>query len=259
MRLGMSGAAYYGRYETEDAAALLPALPLDTCEIFLETPSEYCAGFGRIVREKLGALPCTTVHPLGTQFEAQLFGRSPRQVEDAFRLFTGVCEAGQAIGAQYYVFHGPFGVHAPLSPERIYRLPQTFARMQDIAHRCGLTVLWENVHWCALRTPKEVATAMQLLPEIRFVLDVKQSHRAGVDPFDMLTAMGSRVRHLHVMDIAADGALCLPGAGTLNFPRLMGQLRHQGFDGAIILEPYAEQARDDAALRAALAHLRQAM
>ena len=255
MRLGLTSAAFYGRFETEDCAAHLRTFPLETCEVFLETPSEYGGDFGRLVREKLGGLHCTTVHPLGTQFEQQLFGRSLRQVEDAFRLFTGVCDAGRALGAQYYVFHGPFGVHAPLKPERIHRLPETFRRMQEIAAARGMTVLWENVHWCALRGPEEVRTLIEMLPEISFVLDTKQAHRAGCRPEELLAAMGSRVRHVHALDIAADGSLCLPGEGSIDWPGLLAQLRSQGFDGSVILEPYDYLARDEAALRRSLSYL----
>ena len=46
MKLGMSGAVFYGRMETEDEAAHLTDFPLDVCEIFLETQSEYSASFG---------------------------------------------------------------------------------------------------------------------------------------------------------------------------------------------------------------------
>ena len=258
MRIGMSCAAFYGQCETEDAAARTRDFPVDTCEVFIQTPSEYCAEFGRVVRKKLGGLHVTSVHPLGTQFEQQLFGRSPRQVEDAFRLFTGVCDAGRELGAQYYVFHGPFGVHAPLNPERIWHLPEVFARMQQIAHERGMIVLWENVHWCALRGPEEVRTVMRLLPEVQFVLDTKQAHRAGVTPEALLEAMGSRVRHIHTLDIAPDGGLCLPGEGMLDWRALLRTARAQGFDGSVILEPYEYLARDEAALCRSLAVLREA-
>lgn len=256
MKIGMSCAAFYGQCETEDAAARTAAFPVDACEVFVQTPSEYCAEFGRIVREKLGGMRCVSVHPMGTQFEQQLFGRSHRQVEDAFRLFTGVCDAGREMGAAFYVFHGPFGVHAPLAPERIYNLPATFRRMQEIAASRGLTVLWENVHWCALRGPDEVRTLRTLLPEIGFVLDTKQAYRAGFTPFEMLEAMGDRVRHVHALDTVANGTLCLPGDGTIDWRALFSALRHRGFDGTVILEPYEYLARDEAALRRSLAYLR---
>lgn len=259
MRVGLSCAAFYGQCETEDAAARVRAYPAECCEVFAQTPSEYCAAFGRIVREKLSGLPCVSIHPLGAQFEHQLFGKSARQVEDAFRLFAGVCDAGQAMGAAYYVFHGPFGVHAPMPPERIHRLPETWARMQEIAGARGLTVLWENVHWCALRGPAEARTLMRLLPDVQFVLDTKQAHRAGFTPEDMLTVMGSRVRHVHALDVAADGTLCLPGQGTIDWARLSRLLQAQGFDGAVMLEPYEYLARDEVALAAALRYMKAAL
>lgn len=259
MKLGMSSAAFYGRGETEDCAVLLKKFGLDTCEIFLETPGEYSGAFGGQVREALGGLPCTSVHPLGTQFEPQLFGRAPRQVDDAFRCFRGVCDAGQALGAQYYIFHGPFGAHAPLDPRRIHCLPETFARMQETASLRGLRILWETVHWCSLRRPEDVYALREMLPGIGFVLDVKQVMRSGSDLFAMLAAMEDRICHVHALDVAADGALCLPGEGAVDWPRLIGQLRDQGFDGAVILEPYENLARDDARLLRSLDFLRTAL
>ena len=43
MRLGLTTAAFYGRLETEEAAARLRALDVDCAEVFLQTPSEYSA------------------------------------------------------------------------------------------------------------------------------------------------------------------------------------------------------------------------
>ncbi len=256
MKLGLSCAAFYGRYEMEEAAAYTRNFPVDVCEVFLQTPSEYCTEFGRIVREKLAGLPCVSVHPLGTQFEAQFFGRSPRQVEDAFRMFTGVCDAGREMGAKYYVFHGPFGVHRPLEPEMIGNLPGGFVRMQEIAAKRGITVLWENVHWCALRGPEQVRSLIHLLPEVQFVLDTKQACRAGFTPQEMLAAMGNRVRHVHTLDVTAEGRFCLPGEGQIDWGDFLSRLRGNGYDGAVILEPYDSHARDEAALRRSLEMLR---
>ncbi|MGN1019383.1 MAG: sugar phosphate isomerase/epimerase family protein [Aristaeellaceae bacterium] len=259
MNLGMSGAAFYGRMETEETAAYLTRFPIDCCEIFLQTGSEYTAAFGRLVREMLGGLNCVSVHAKGNQFEWDLFGRSPRQVEDAFSQFTGVCDAGQAMGARYYVFHGPAGVHAPLTPDRIHALPRVWGRMQEIAASRGLEVLWENVSWCALRRPEDARSLIALAPDIRFVLDVKQAKRSGTDPFGLLEAMGDRVAHIHALDWTEDGAWRLPGQGVLDWPRLIGQLRAQGYDGTVMLEPYASQAGDDAALTESLAYLRRVL
>ena len=258
MNIGLSAAAFYGRMETEDQAAYLKHFDIDACEVFLETHSEYNGTFGRLVREKLGGLNCVSCHPKGTQYEPDLFGLSHRQQEDSLRTFRGVLDAGQAMGAKWYIWHGPPALTGPLKPGKINRLGERFPLLQEEAARHGLEILWENVNWCAVSSPEDIRELIAILPDIRFVLDVKQAFRGGEDPFQVLSAMGERVQHVLVLDRDASGQMCLPGQGCVDFRRLMGQLRDQGFDGAVILEPYPAHARDDGALRRALDFLREA-
>ena len=259
MRLALSSAAFFGRMLTEDCAAHACSFPVDACEVFLETFSEYTANFGALVRGKMGILPCSSVHPIGTQFEPHLFSRYERQVEDAFRIFEGVCRAGEALGAQYYVLHGPFGVHSPMHPGRVFRLQETFERMQRMAAAHGLKVLWENVYWCTVKTAQDVQEMRRLLPEAEFVLDVKQAFRAGSTPEEMIGAMEGRIRHVHLMDADENGRICLPGQGRIDFAQLGRRLRDAGFDGTAVLEPYTQQPEDEDALRASLSHLRECL
>lgn len=259
MRLGLSSAAFYGRMETEACAAHLAELPLDVCEIFLETFSEYSAAFGGLVRHQLQGLPCVSVHPLGSRFEPELFGQSQRQVEDALHIFENVCISGEALGARYYVMHGKYSVRSHIPPDKIHRLQPTMARMQAIAASHGMEVLWENVSWCSVRTPEDVRAVRQLLPDMRFVLDTKQANEAGCTPCEMAEAMAGRIAHVHVLDWKADGTKCLPGEGVVDWSALMKCLRKVGFDGAVILEPYAEQSRDEKKLLDSLSALRSAM
>lgn len=256
----MSSAAFYGHGETEDQAAMLVAYPLDVCEVFLQTRSEYSASFGALVKERLAGLPCVSAHPKGgTQYELDLFGRSNRQTEDAMALFEQVCAAAEALGARYYVMHGPFSVSGRLRVAQIHELRQRTLRLRDIAAGYGVDMLWENVHWCALRDPEDVREMTAILPEQRFVLDVKQAYRAGTTPYAMLEAMGDRVRHVHALDMDAGGRLCLPGRGVTDWRSLMRELRDRGYDGAVILEPYEWMARDPEALKRSLGFLRDAM
>lgn len=258
MTVGMSSAAFYGTGETEDQAAMLRDYPLDVCEVFLQTHSEYSAAFGRLVKDRLAGLRCVSVHPKGgTQFELDIFGRSARQAADAMGSFERVCEAGEALGARYYVLHGPFSVSGRLTVGRIHQLRERALRLWAVAERHGLEMLWENVNWCALRTPEDVRELAEILPEQRFVLDVKQAYRAGTTPFKLLEAMGDKVRHVHALDVDASGKLCLPGQGATDWKALMRALRDIGYDEAVILEPYDWMARDPEALRRSLHFLRE--
>lgn len=255
MRLGLSSAAFYGRMETEDAAAHVLDFPVQACEVFLETFSEYTASFGTEVRQRLGGLYCPSVHAKGTQFEPELFGRSMRQAEDALRIFAGVCDAGQALGAKYYVFHGPGNARNAMPPDKVRALQERFGRMREIAARRGMEVLWENVSWCSIRTPEDVRRARELLPGLGFVLDVKQTMQGGVDVLDMIDAMGSDIRHVHVLDWDAKVVLKLPGEGVVDWPGILHSLKAVGYDGVILLEPYDYQARDEDALRRSIEYL----
>lgn len=259
MKLGMSSAVFYGYLETEDAAAALRGYDLQACEVFLETHSEYSAAFGQLVRERLQSLPCVSVHPKGTQFEPDIFGQSPRQHRDAMDIFRRICEAGQALGARWYVFHGVSTVRAHRSPSALYHVVENLEEMASVARAHGMEVLWENVSWCALRTPEDVAQIRALLPEQGFVLDLKQARQVDCDPFEMIDAMGTGLRHLHLLDWTASGELVLPGEGVMDFPRLFRRLARDGYTGAAILEPYAIQGRDPQRLRRSLAYLHRCM
>ena len=83
MKIGLSTAAFYGKWEVEEAAALLGRYGAECAEVFLQTRSEYTREFARLVRKNLNGVPCTSVHPFGTAFENEFFARSTRQRADA--------------------------------------------------------------------------------------------------------------------------------------------------------------------------------
>lgn len=259
MRLGMSSAAFYGVDSTERLVERLQDYPLDTCEVFLQTFSEYGAAFGREVRAHLGKLDCASVHPLGAQFETQLFADDARQREDALAVFESVCASGEQLGARYYVLHGPFRVRGEMRLCAVRHLEETVHRLECVSACHGMQPLWENVSWCALRTPEDVRYLRERLPAIGFVLDVKQATECGIAPDAMAEAMGEGLKHLHVLDCAANGTLCLPGEGCVDWAALREALRRVGFDGAVVLEPYAYLAGDEQRLRRSLRFLRQWM
>ena len=257
MKLGLTSAAFYGRMETEDAAAFLQAFGLDTCEVFLETPSEYTADFGQLVRGKLGALGCTSVHPKGTQFEPDLFGQSARQRDDALSIMRGVMDAGQVLGAKYYVFHGPVSVVGRITLDKIRLLEKRFGAMQDMAHARGMEILWENVYYGAVSGIEDFREICTRMPGTGFVLDLKQAWRGHVDPMDVVREMGPHIRHVHILDRDENGNICLPGEGQFDFAALLEQLKAHGFDGSVIIEPYAYQTTDIDAVKRSVGYMRE--
>ena len=93
MNIGLSTAAFYVRWETEEAAEHLSDYGAACAEAFLQTRGEMTAGFAADVRKRLNGVPCTSMHPKGTLFENELFGRSPRQRAEGWDAFQHALDA----------------------------------------------------------------------------------------------------------------------------------------------------------------------
>jgi len=258
LQLGLSTAAFYGRYETEDAAARIAQLPLDCAEVFLQSESENTVEFAQLVKRNLSGISCTSMHPLGGH-ENYMAGRPARQVRDAFDQFRRLLDAAQALGAEIYVYHGR---NTPLLKPVPWNLQwniDAVAPMCEETAKRGMVIAWENVCWCQLTEPVRVLEAKAALPQVRFTLDIKQAMRAGCDPIAFVHAMGSQLCNVHVCDWAEDGQLCLPGEGVFDFGALMAALRQVGYSGPVIMEPYLGLIKSDDALERSIAFMRNMM
>ena len=256
MRLGLSTAAFYGRWETEEAASYIGTLPLDCAEVFLQTVSEWEPAFALDVRARLGGVACTSVHPLGTDFECGMFSRSARKRRDTMDMFRRVLDAGATLGAGMYVYHGRFNPREGLLSWNAQMNADVVGPMCEEAALRGMAIAWENVSWCQLTDEARVTEARRLLPQVRFTLDIKQALRAGRDPLKLARAMGDRLVNVHVCDRDAGGKLCLPGEGAFDFDALFALLGEMRYDGPVILEPYLQLIKNDDALERSIAFLR---
>ncbi|MGN0776008.1 MAG: sugar phosphate isomerase/epimerase family protein [Candidatus Ventricola sp.] len=258
MQLGLSTAAFYGRWETEEAAAHIARLPLDCAEVFLQSDSENTPEFGRLVRDSLSGMACTSVHPLGG-YENYMAGRPARQVRDAFDHFRRVLDTGAAMGAKTFVYHGRnTPLLRPLAWDLAWNVEALVPMCEEAAQR-NMVIGWENVCWCQLTEPSRVLEARAALPQVRYTLDIKQAMRAGCDPAAFVRAMGDRLCNVHVCDWHEDGTLCLPGEGIFDFDALMEALAETGYDGPVIIEPYLKLIQSDEALERAIAFMRNKM
>lgn len=255
MQIGVSTAAYYGRLETEEAAARLASLGVPCCEVFLETYSEYTPAFGAQVKENLGATQAVSIHAKTQHFESDIFGQSRRQREDAFAMMERFFQAGQVLGAGVYVYHGPASIRTP-SPN-LDRWQAGVEQAIALAASYGIDFCWETVSWCHLNHPDRARIFRERWPDLHFVLDVKQVYELGHDPLDYARAMGDRLRHVHMLDRDAGGKLVLPGKGIHDFRDLATYLQDTGYRGDIILEPYADVVPNDDALLESVTWLRE--
>lgn len=252
MNIGLSTAAFYGRWETEEAAEHLSDYGAACAEAFLQTRGEMTAGFAADVRKRLNGVPCTSMHPKGTLFENELFGRSPRQRAEGWDAFQHALDAAAELGAAYYVYHGWHSSTGNKIPFDAQRNADVVGEMQLRAAQQGIRIAWENVSWCQLTTPERVIEMKKWLPDIGFTLDIKQAMRAGCEPAEFIGAMGSRLVNVHICDWHENGALCLPGEGNFDFDAFMLALKREGYDGPIIVEPYLALVHSDEKLRQSL-------
>lgn len=258
MLLGISTAAFYGKWETEEAAARIAELPLDCAEVFFQSDSEITEDFAALVKKNLGPVICTSIHPLGG-YENYMAGRPARQIKDAFDHYRRILDAGAAIGARTFVYHGRNTPQlSPLSWNLRWNI-EAIAPMCEEAEKRGMVIGWENVYWCQLTEPKRVLEAREALPQVRFTLDIKQAMRAGHDPLEFVHAMSDRLCNVHVCDWKEDGTLCLPGEGIFDFDALFAALKEAGYDGPVMMEPYAKLIESDEALERSIAFMRNKM
>jgi sugar phosphate isomerase/epimerase len=187
--------------------------------VFLQTFSEYTGAFGALVRERLRGVEVVSVHCKTQHCETDLIGLNARQLADAMVHLAGFLEAGRALGAGIYVFHGL---------PRVRQSTRTdFSRWQagiqaaiDLSASYGIRLCYETVSWAWFNEPARVKQFLAVWPSLSFVLDVKQVLEMGQDPVDYVEAMGARLAHVHVLDFDRDGRPALPGQGAHDFREL---------------------------------------
>lgn len=255
MRIGLSTAAFYGRMETDAAAAHIARLSIPCCEVFLETFSEYVPSFGQMVKQQLGNTQAVSIHSKTQHFEGDIFGLSKRQREDAFAWMDSFLSSGEALDVGVYVFHGPASIRTA-NPD-FSKWKKSIDRAISLAASHGIDFCWEVVSWCQLNSPERVKLFRELWPDLHFVLDVKQVHELGQNPLEYVDAMGEKLRHVHVLDHDDYGAYLLPGEGVSDFQTFARALHENGYRGDIILEPYAHVVKNDEALLRSIEWLRE--
>ena len=252
MYTGISTACFYNKMLNEDALLQIAAMGVNKTEIFFSTMMEYKNDYVLKLKGILDGegLEMVSVHALPTQFEPQLFSSHPRQVEEATRLFREVLTAAYTLGAKIYVFHGPyhFQVACGLNLD-MEAIGEVVTRLAGIAGEYGVTLSYENVHWCWYMKP---SFASELLAHtdsdnLQFTLDVKQAAQSGCCASEYIDAARGRLNHVHVCDYRVDEQKhimpSLPFSGEADWETLRTKLNAAGYDGCIMMEVYADNYR----------------
>jgi sugar phosphate isomerase/epimerase len=151
--------------------------------------------------------------------------------------------AASLLGVRYFVVHpGPERAHLPLAHERQQRLALVATALSQIAAEClqlRMTCVLENKlpHLLFGNTADMlwILGAMSVT-QVGVCLDTGHAHLAG----ELDTAIPKLSRHLRMIH-ASDNAghqddHLPPGRGKIDWARVLGLLRQNGFHGALMME-----------------------
>ena len=243
MQVGISTACLFPMM-TEQALERVLQLGCKVAEVFVNTPSEATPSFAYALKRTADAAGAkiVSIHPCSSEYEgASFFGRYPRRFDDALDDYKRYFEMCAVTGAEYIAFHGArtfFNIEPSVYFER-------FGRISLAARSAGVHMCHENVSRFFGGDVRVIRAMRTALPDAEFLLDIKQAVRAGIDPFEMLDAMGDRVRHVHASDHNAQRDCMTPGSGDFDFEKLRDRLLQYNYRGCVIIELYRKDFQSE--------------
>lgn len=236
--IGISTACLYP-LETESALKKLLQLGFRYFEVFLNSFSELERPYLREQKRLLQGCGAAvrSIHPFTSGFESfLLFSDYLRRFQDGMELYKRYFSAAAELGASIVVLHGQKKVSKSLTAEQYF---ERYEKLYQLGRQYHITLAQENVNLYRSESPDFIRRMRYQLGEsCAFVLDIKQSFRAGSDPFEMAEAMADRLVHIHMNDRDDHEDCLLPGKGKVPYQRLFEQLRQMGYSGDYIIEVY---------------------
>lgn len=237
MKAGASTACLYPMV-LEKAFLSLAQAGVKTTEIFVNSHCELTGTFKNemlAIQNEYG-IEVVSVHPFTCGIEPMmLFTAYERRVADMLDYFKRFFEYMNDFGAKYFVLHG--NKNQNVIEDKMYF--DRFARLQDAADSSGVCVVQENVSRCTGGSLDFLVKMKNALGERAcFVLDLKQAHRAGNDPTEMVKALGKNIKHIHFSDCGKAGDCLKFGFGEYDNEAFFAALKEQEYSGSVILELY---------------------
>ena len=237
MKAGVSSACLYPQL-LEKSVEDIAKNGIKNTEIFINTDSELEDDYLKELKKLLDfyGTKCISVHPYTCAIEPMMFFTNyERRLNDALIYYSKYFKAMNILGANILVFHGNKGA-VPVD-ENLYF--DRFFKLSELGKQYNIIVAQENVARCQCNNVEFMINMVnQLGDNARFVIDLKQAIRSGIEIFDIIDKVGSNIAHIHISDHNSTHD-CLPlGSGDLNVPLLLNALKSKSFDGAIMLELY---------------------
>jgi sugar phosphate isomerase/epimerase len=257
MKIGISTASLYPMY-TEDALLELAKQGCKTTEIFLNSSFELEGEIFRVLDGiiKDYKMDVIALHPFTTPLETlYLFSSYERRVVEIMDLYKRHFEMMSKIGAKIFVIHGAYET-AKCSDEKYC---ERLHALIEAGEQFGVTVAQENVSYCKSgRLEFLEMLAKNLGDNAKFVLDVKQARRSGLNPLAIAKSLKEKIVHLHLSDAVSGNnkrdCLCA-GAGNFDFAEFFAELYKFGYKGGAVVELYRENFGEVGELSQSVAYL----
>ena len=268
MKIGISTASMYPLH-TEDALLTAARLGVKNIEIFLNSNTELKGKIFSHIENTIMeyGLNIISVHPFSSPLETLfLFSSYDRRVDEIMDLYKQYFEMMNKINSKIFVVHG--AIASGKCPDERY--VERFHKLVEAGKSAGIVVAQENVSYCKSGKLEFLEMlSRELGDDAKFVLDIKQARRSGLQPSAIIDALGSKIVHLHLSDgsesalgsqggspAANDRGLgakppfqeerdCLPiGAGNFDFSGFFAKLDEVGFCGSAVVELYRDNYGD---------------
>lgn len=242
LRFGISSASLYPEI-TEKAVEQLGEAGIKNTEVFINTTSELKPEFIDILNslKQNYSMNILSIHPFSSVHEPfMIFTDYERRYADALESYKLYFEAMNRLDAKILVFHGDR--RDSLFPDEKYF--ERFVGLKNLADSYGLILAQENVERCKSHNPQFLKKMKEQIPDVSFVLDIKQCRRSDVSPFDLIDIMGNNLVHVHLSDNDSEND-CLPvGKGDFDIQELFTKLKQMNYNGGVLLELYRRNFSD---------------
>lgn len=246
LSIGVSTACMYPRL-LEEVVEEYGKSGIRVIELFINSYSEMSSNYINELQRRMNyyGIEVCSVHPFTSGLEPLMFfSEYPRRVSDMLDVYKRFFEICQQLSADVFVLHG--------DRKDSKTLPGFYAeqynKLASAAAPFHVTVAQENICRCKSGDLDYMKKLSLLLGEdIKFVFDIKQAVRSGLNPFDVLDMMGDRVVHLHLNDHLPQKDCLLPGNGGFDFQRLAQLVKTYSHSPSMVIEVYRHdfQTTDD--------------
>jgi sugar phosphate isomerase/epimerase len=225
----------------EDELRRIAASGFDFADVTLEPPGAWPVDGARLARLldelRLEAVGHTAYFlPIASPFDGVR--------EQALAAFEQALDVAAEAGLELVNVHPDPMTRLVARDEIRARNAGSIARLAEAAASRGIVLAVENLG-TRFGTVEDMEAVFEAVPDVRFHLDVGHTNlvspgAAAAYVHELLARFADRLAHVHVSDNLGVDDLHLPlGAGAIEWPAVVRELKEAGWDGTVTLEIFS--------------------